>query len=113
MVQEVNIRIEYCAEKDVLCIIVLPERDVETRAMGYDDDFLMFHEKDNPHVIIGIEILDFTETICRIDQEDIPFPECDVTFTISGSSLRGVSFRDMLTWAYGRFAAKTQFAEAV
>jgi hypothetical protein len=112
MANELTVRLEYSAEKDVLSIIVLPERGVETRTMGYDDGILVFHEKRNPHVIVGIEVFDFTEMICGMDHKDIVLPEFDMTFTVAGSSLRGITFEDMLTWAYGQFVAKPQLVEA-
>jgi len=37
--------------------------------MGYDNGFLVFHEKLNPQAITGIEALDFTETVSAMDSE--------------------------------------------
>jgi len=51
---------------------------------------LLSHERHNPHVIVGIEVFDFTEMIRGMDHKDIMLPEFDVTFTVAGSSLRGM-----------------------
>jgi hypothetical protein len=112
MARELNIRLEYSPEKDVLFISVLPEREVETRTMGYDHNFLVFHEKHNPKALVGIEALDFTETVSEIDLTIATLPEFDFTFNVIDSSLRGVHFKDLLKWAYGEFVAKSQFADA-
>jgi len=112
MAGEVNVRLEYSPGKDILSIIVLPERKVETRTMGYDHDFLVFHEKLNPQAITGIEALDFTETAGKMDYEGIVLPEFDFTSNVYGSSLRGIHFNDLLKWAYGEFVARAHFAEA-
>ena len=79
--------------------------------MGYGDSVLVFHEKLNPHVIVGIEVFDFIEMVHGMDHKGIILPEFDVTFTVASSSLRGITFEDMLTWAYGQFVVKAQVVE--
>jgi len=112
MVRELNVSLEYLREKDVLLINVLPRREAETKTMGYNHSFLIFHEKHNPKAIVGVEALDFSETVSELDTELVALPEIDSTFNVAGSSLRGINFRDLLKWAYGEFVAKSLLAKA-
>ncbi|MGH7453777.1 MAG: hypothetical protein ACRENG_20675, partial [bacterium] len=112
MARELNVRLEYSPEKDVLFINILPEREVETRTKGYNHSFLVFHEKHNPKAIVGVEAMDFADTVHELESERVPLPEFDCTFNVYGSSLRGIHFKDLLKWAYGEFVAKSQFVKA-
>jgi hypothetical protein len=112
MARELSVRLEYSSDKDILFITTFPEREAETRTMGYDHSFLIFHEKHNPNVIVGMEVLDFSETVSGLDTETITLPKFDFTFNVIGSSLRGIQFKDLLKWAYGEFVAKSQLLEA-
>jgi len=112
MARELNVRLEYAADKDVLFIVVLPEREIETRTMGYDHGFLVFHDVQDRRVITGIEAHDFTETVCGLDCNSVTSPKFDFTFNVIRSSLRGIHFEDLLKWAYGQFVAKAELAEA-
>jgi hypothetical protein len=112
MAREINAKLEYSAEKDVLFIIALPEREVETRTMGYNHGLLVFHEKHNPHTITGIEVFDFSKIVGELERENITMPEFDFTFNVIGASLRGVHFADLLKWAYGQFVAEAQLVAA-
>ena len=111
MAQELNVRLEYSAEKDMLFVIALPEREIETRTMGHDD-FFIFHEKSNPAAIVGIEVLSFGEKILALDREGISLPTFDCDFSISGSSLRRIHFKDLMKWAYGQFVAEARYLKA-
>jgi hypothetical protein len=112
MARELNVRLEYSPEKDVLSISILPEREIETRTMGYNHSFLVFHEKHNPKALVGVEVIDFADAVHELDSESISLPEFDCTFNVYGSSLHGIHFKDLLKWAYGEFVAKSQFVKA-
>jgi hypothetical protein len=61
---------------------------------------------------LGVEVMDFAETVHELDSESTPLPEFDCTFNIYNSSLRGIHFKNLLKSAYGEFVAKYQFVKA-
>ena len=108
MARELSVKLNYSAEKDLLSIIVQPEREVETKTKGYEHGILIFYENGRPQAITGMEALDFSEMVGGLNDNLAVFPVFDFTFNVAGSSLRGIDFKDLLKWAYGEFIAKAE-----
>lgn len=108
--KRLKVKVDYLKEKDVLTIQIVPQRDLETRARGLDHDFLIFHAKNNPQDIVGMQSVDFSKfaRYLKANKADM-LPIVGAIFDVVGTDLRGINLKQLLEWAYSDFVLQDRW----
>jgi hypothetical protein len=114
MASHKELDIIYFLEKDILDVIILPNRP--SVVGGGDHGLLIHYDEIRRSEIVGFEILDFTEFIPHLYEPGL-LPELPALFDVqrtelrvdtdgnihrqtTDTGLRGVTLREALEWAY-------------
>lgn len=95
-----QIEVTYNRAKDTLYIEILPARPA--RIDGFEFDFYIRYDWDEPSKIVGFEWLDFSKGYQGIDHID-EITSVDTKFDIKNTRLKNLSLRDVFDWAYKTF----------
>ncbi len=100
-----EIEVSYYRPKDILSIHILPKRPAKTG--GGEEDFFIRYDWDDPNIIVGFEILDFSLVIPKIYSREI-VPELSMRFSIRGTEVTDLSLQEVLEWAYLAFILRKE-----
>jgi hypothetical protein len=109
--------IAYFAEKDILDVIILPNRP--SVVGGGEHGFLIHYDREHSHEISGFEILDFLDFVPHLYEPGV-VPALSMRFDVQetmvsvdpdgtvhrhtvDTGLRGVTLHEALEWAYREY----------
>lgn len=92
-----KIEVTYDRAKDTLYAEILPARPA--RVDGFEFDFYIRYDWDDPSKIVGFEWLDFSKGYQGVNHID-EIITTDVKFDIKNTKLKNLTLREVFDWAY-------------
>ena len=92
-----KIEVVYDRARDILYLQTLPPRPA--RIAGFEFDFFIRYDWDDPAKIVGFEWLDFSTGYKGIDHID-EIKLIKIKFDIIGTTLRNLSLKQVFDWAF-------------
>lgn len=100
MEEKKQIEVTYDRAKDTLYAEILPGRPA--RIDGFEFDFYIRYDWDEPSKIVGFEWLDFSKGYQGADHID-EIISINTKFDIKNTRLKNFTLREVIEWAYKTF----------
>ena len=89
---------------------MLPERPAKVEEAKYG--FLVRYDWDQPDEIVGFESIDFSLFVPHIGESGI-LPRVDILFDIENGGPKGLTLKELLSWAYEQYILKPRAIASV